>query len=184
MKKVIFSSIVAMSLLSSLHAYELNGNLDVKWTGFKTERKVGVSGTFQDIKLMIQKSEDFKLFLKSAYVKIDTLKIDSKMPFRDKNITSTLFSLDSAKNIDAKIIDVKGDDKKGTLVLSLTMNQVTKNVEMNYTVEDSKVKAEGRIEILDYALSNSFNEFAQKCKVFHQSKTFSNVDISFTLPFK
>lgn len=184
MKKVLLSSLVSIMLLSQLNAYELNGDLDVKWTGFKTDMKVGVSGGFKDIKLTINKSDDFKRFLQSAQVNIDALSLDSKMPFRDKNITSTLFSLDSAKKIEAKIVEVNGDANKGTLVLDLTMNQVSKKINMDYSVKDSKLIAQGRIEIFDFALDGSFREFAKKCVAYHQNKTFSDVDISFTLPFK
>ncbi len=182
MKKIILSSILALGLVSSLNAYELNGDLGVKWTGFKTAKKVGVSGTFKDIKLSITKTDKLADFLKSAKVEIDAMKIDSKLPFRDKNITSTLFSLASAKTVTGSISNV--DESKKTLVLDVTMNSITKQVPMTYTLEAGKIIAKGTLEILDFDMKSSFDAFAKKCGGFHAGKTFSDVDVEFTLPYK
>ncbi len=182
MRKLVLSSILALGLISSLNAYELNGDLGVKWTGFKTAKKVGVSGTFKDMKIAIGKSDSLSDFLKSAKVEIDALKIDSKLPFRDKNITSTIFSLASAKNIKGAISQV--DETKKELTLDVTMNEVTKAVPMKYEIQNGKIVAKGSLEILDYGLKSSFEAFALKCKGFHAGKTFSDVDLEITLPFK
>ena len=73
-KRILLSILVTFGLISSLNAYELNGNLGVKWTGFKLASKVGVSGTFNKIDLEITKSETLTEFLKSAKVKIESKK--------------------------------------------------------------------------------------------------------------
>ncbi len=39
MKKILLSTILSLGLVTTLSAYELNGNLDVQWTGYKTEKK-------------------------------------------------------------------------------------------------------------------------------------------------
>ncbi len=182
MKKIVLSSILALGLVSSLNAYELNGNLDVKYTGFKTAKKVGVSGTFKSIKLDIKKSDKLADFLKSAKVEIDTATVDTKLPFRDKNITSTIFSLASAKTVTGTISSV--DEAKKTLNLDVTMNGVKKTIPMTYTADDGKIVAKGKLEILDFNLKSSFDAFAKKCGSFHAGKTFSDVDVEFTLPYK
>lgn len=182
MKKILVSSLLSVGLLTSLSAYELNGDLGVKWTGFKTAGKVGVPGTFKKIDLSIEKNDNLSAFLKSAKVTIDALSLDSKLPFRDKNITSTVFSLASAKTIKGTISSV--DEAKKSLVLDLTMNEVTKPVNMTYEVADGKIVAKGSIEILDFALKDSFAAFAKKCGALHAGKSYSDVAIEFTLPFK
>lgn len=182
MKKILLSSVLALGLCINANAYELNGDLGVKWTGFKTEKKAPVSGTFKDIKLSITSNEDLSTFLKSAKVEIQALSIDSKMPFRDKNITSTLFSLSSSKLIKAEVKDV--DTKNSKLTMNLTMNEVTKEVTMDYKTENGNITAIGNIEIFDYALKDSFLAFAKKCAAFHQNKTFTDVSLSFTIPYK
>ena len=182
MKKIIIYSLLAFGLLSNLNAYELNGPLEVKWTGFKTEKKVGVSGTFKDISLDIKKSDDFVEFLKSAKVEIQTLSFDSKNTFRDKNITSTLFSLATATKIEGYLENINTASKKMTL--QVTMNKVKHAVPMTFKVKDGMIIAKGKIDILDYDMDEPFAAFALKCAHYHENKSFSDVDIEFTIPYK
>lgn len=182
MKKILLSSILVLGLSISLNAYEVNGDLGVKWTGFKTEKKAPVSGTFKDINLSIEKNDDLSKFLTSAKVEIKTASFDSKNPFRDKNITSTLFSLATSEAIIGSITSVDLENKK--LVLNVTMNQVSKEVAMSYDIKDSQIVAKGSIEILDFDMKNPFMAFAKKCAGFHGNKSFSDVDVEFTIPYK
>jgi len=182
LKKVLLSSVLSLGLISSLNAYEVNGDLGVKWVGYKNKVKVGVPGTFKEVTLSIEKNDDLSEFLKSANVSINTLSLDSKLPFRDKNITSTLFSLVSAKEIKGSIASV--DVEKNELVLKVTMNQIEKDVLMKFEKSDSTIMAKGKIEILDFDLKDSFLAFAKKCGALHQMTSYSDVDIEFTLPYK
>ncbi len=182
MKSLLISSILSFSLLSSLNAYELNGDLGVKWTGFKTVKKVPVSGSFNDIKLKIESSDNLSEFLKSSKVEIKSDSFESNNKERNLNITSTLFSLASSKMIEGSIVKV--DEKEKKLVLNITMNQVTKQVPMMYEITSDKIIAKGTIDILDYNMENSFMAFAKKCATFHENKSFSDVDIEFTIPYK
>ena len=182
MKKILFASVLSLVLLTSLSAYELNGDLGVKWTGFKTEKKVPVSGTFNDIKLDIKSSDNLSKFLESSTVSIETSSFESKNPSRNESIVSTLFSLTTAKTIKGKILDVDEVAKK--LVLEVTMNEVAKPIPMMYEISNGNIIAKGTIDILDFDMKSSFMAFAKKCAVFHENKSFSDVNIEFTIPYK
>jgi polyisoprenoid-binding protein YceI len=182
MKKILLASLLSITLVSSLCAYELNGDLGVKWTGFKTEKKLPVSGTFNSIKLEIKSSDNLSDFLKSSNVLIQTNSIESKNPERNNNMTSTLFALASAEVIEGNISDVNEDEK--TLILNVTMNEVTNPVRMDYIIENGNIVASGGIDILDFSMQNSYMAFAKKCAVLHENKSFSDVDIEFTIPYK
>lgn len=182
MKKVVLSTILAFGLTSSLSAYELNGDFNLKWTGFKLASKVGVSGTFKTINLDIKKSESLTEFLKSAKVKIDTKSLESNDAGRNSNIVSTIFSLASSETIEGTILSV--DEAKNSLVLNLVMNQTTKPITMSYEIIDSKVVAKGVIDILDFDLATSYKAFTEVCGALHENVSYSDVNIEFTLPFK
>ncbi|AXH08951.1 hypothetical protein CP960_04640 [Malaciobacter halophilus] len=182
MKNRLIIGIIFLFASIGLNAYELNGNLKVGWTGYKTEEKIGVSGTFKKIDLQIKKSEDFVKFLKSAKVKIDSLSLESGLEVRNKSMINTLFSLKSSQKVVASIKEVNLE--KNIILLDLEMNKVLKQVPMKYHVEDKKVIATGVIDILDYSMSESFSKFAKECFDLHKGKTFSEVTISFELPFK
>lgn len=182
MKKIFLTLLLSVGLLCSLNAYELDGNLTVKWTGFKTEKKVPVSGTFNDIKTDIKSSDNLSTFLKSAMVTIQTSSLESKNPVRNKNITSTLFSLVSAEQIKGTITKVNESTKE--LTLNVTMNEVSKSIPMKYEMTNGNIVAKGSIDILDFGMKNSFIAFSKKCAALHQNKSFSDVDIEFIIPFK
>ena len=179
--KLLFSLTLLLSLVFA-NAYELNGDLGVKWTGFKTAKKVGVSGTFNDINLQIKSDDNFEEFLKSANVTINTSSFDSGLDVRNKSIVSTLFSLKSSEKIIASIIDV--DTNKKSLILKLTMNEVTKEVPLTYENKEGVVVAKGQIDVLDYSMSEPYAKFAKACFDLHEGKSYSEVHIEFTLPYK
>ena len=182
MKKKILLCILAFGLASSLNAYELNGDLGVKWTGYKLSSKIGVSGTFNKIVLDIKKSENLTEFLKSAKVKIDATSLESKDEGRNLNITSTLFSLVSANFIEGSISSV--DETNKTLVLDVVMNGVKKATTMKYDMADGKIVANGVIDILDFNMSSSYKAFTEICGALHENVSYSDVNIEFTIPFK
>ncbi len=182
MKLKLLLGILSLFAFVWVNAYELNGDLKVKWTGYKTEKKVPVSGTFNEIKLNIMKNDNLEDFLTSADVKINTLSFDSGLDVRNKSIVSTLFSLKSSEEIRASIVEV--DINKKTLVLHLTMNEVSKDISLTYKLEDGNIIAKGLIDILDYSMSESFAKFAKECFDLHAGKSYSEVNIEFTLPFK
>jgi polyisoprenoid-binding protein YceI len=182
MKKILLASVLSIGLMSNLNAYELNGDLGVKWTGFKTEKKAPVSGTFNSIKLNIKSSDDLSTFLKSSNVTIETASFESKNPARNDNITSTLFALASAKLIKGNITKV--NEKEKTLTLNVTMNEMSKEIEMKYSIENGNITAIGSIDILDFGMESSFMAFAKKCAGFHENKSYSDVNIEFTIPYK
>ena len=76
-----------------------------------------------------------------------------------------------------------GEDEK-TLILNVTMNEVTNPVRMDYTIENGKIVASGGIDILDFSMQKSYLAFAKKCADLHENKSFSEVDIEFTIPYK
>jgi len=182
MKKVLLASVLSLGLVSTLNAYELNGDLAVKWTGYKTEKKVPVSGTFNTIKFDIKSSDNLSTFLKSSIVTIESSSLESKNPARNLNMTSTLFSIATSKVIEGNISDV--NEMKKSLTLNVSMNEITKAIPMMYEINDGKIVAKGSIDILNFGMKNSFMAFAKKCAAFHQNKSFSEVGIEFTIPYK
>ena len=53
-----------------------------------------------------------------------------------------------------------------------------------YDIKDSKIVASGTIEILDFAMNTPFLAFAKICEAYHESRSYSDVGIEFTLPYK
>lgn len=178
--KKIWLGLVAIVLASSLSAYELNGALGVKWTGFKLASKVGVSGGFNSVDLEIKPSDSLAQFLKSAKVSIDATSLESNDKGRNENIVSTLFA--STKEIKATISSV--DESTKTLILDVNMNGVSVPTKMSYVVDSGKIVANGSIDILDFDMKDPFLAFAKKCASFHEGVSYSDVNIEFIISYK
>ena len=69
----------------------------------------------------------------------------------------------------------------GTVDVEINMNNTKKIVPMSYISTAGVLTANGVIDVLDFAMNESFAAFAKKCKPFHAGKTWTNVDISFNL---
>lgn len=184
MKNTVLKSFVLCSILSlSSYAYTAS-DLQVNAVGYKTAKKVGVPITFDKFEFSIKENKDFAKFMKSASINIDVYSLNSKMKYRDNNITSTLFKLTDIKEIKARVVKVKGSSDTGVFDVEISMNNVTKIVKMPYSLISGILEAKGRIDILDFALSESFAAFAKKCKGLHAGKSFSDVEISFNFNLK
>jgi len=183
MKNVILKSLLIGSLLSiKALAYEAS-QVTVKFVGYKSKAKTGVDGKFDKVKLDIVKHDNFKTFLTSSKVTIDSSSVNTNIKFRDTNINTTLFKPASLKEITAMIKKVNGDMAKGTLDVEIIMNKVSKTISMPYTNDNNTLRAKGSIDVLDFAMNNSYAAFAAKCKPFHAGKSWSDVAISFELPY-
>jgi hypothetical protein len=64
------------------------------------------------------------------------------------------------------------------------MNEVTKPVSIAYEIVEGNIIAKSVLEILDLNMKDSFLAFAEKCAVFHENKSYSDVNIEFTILFK
>ncbi len=181
MKQIVKIATVC-SLVATLGlAYTVDGELDLQYKGFKTDKKIGVSGTFKDVKLNSKDDVDFAEFAKSLSVKIDGNKVDTQNLMRDKNV-AILFSKEAS--ITAKIVGVDGDEKQGIFSVDITMGGITQNTNFDYTSDGKIIDAKGKIDILDFGMQETFDAFAKKCSAFHAKKTWSDVEISFKLPIK
>lgn len=102
---------------------------------------------------------------------------------RDANV-ATIFLKSVNPNITADIVKVDGGDKKGMFGIDITIGGVKKSVDFPYAVENGVISAAGKIDVLDFGVKESFDMYAKKCAPFHQKKSWTDVDIAFTLPIK
>jgi len=189
MKKFLKLTLVGMVFATLGFGYSTNGKLEVVATGYKTAKKVGVSATFADVKFMYKANKNFATFLKSMNVDINALSVsvlsNEEQQLKSDNVAMIFKKENGAKSskIMAKIVDVKGDDKKGMLNISITMNEVTKVVSFPYNVKDGKIMAKASINVLDFMLHDSFNEFAKALIELHENRSWTEVGLKLTIPF-
>src|SRR5690606_13346386 len=70
---------------------------ELSWTGYKTEKKLGVKGSFAGIHFVYnEKAESLKSLLESLHFTVDTTSLNSGDAGRDANLKNMIFNLSSA----------------------------------------------------------------------------------------
>jgi polyisoprenoid-binding protein YceI len=164
---------------------------EMQWTAFKTTQKVGVAGSFGQVKVEGPNHHaSLAALLKAvrANIQLSPEQIKTGNPARDETLYKTFFSSIKGQKIEGRIENVKikkGTESEGTFGLKLTLNGKTKNVPFQFAVQDSKWVANGSIDVLDFGLQSGFEALHQACEVLHKgpdgvSKTWSQVDLKLT----
>ncbi len=103
----------------------------VKWTAYKFTDKLGVSGTFDELRLRLKKdSGPIDELLKNAEVTINTMSVNSGNEIRDPKLRTSFFNVFKTDTIFAKILDA--GDGKGAL--ELEMNDTSNDVALQYSL--------------------------------------------------
>jgi polyisoprenoid-binding protein YceI len=199
MKKLLLTTMMlTLSLLANTPApkngciLSQEGEVTVGWEAYKTFAKKGVRGLFGKTTYQAAKKEgkNFKEILVGSQLTIDTQSVNTKNAARDKTLVMHFFNLLTNHTIHAKIIDIHakskemGKPKTGTIMIEITMNDITKNIPMNYTYTKGVMQAIGYIDILDFQGSKALASINKACFDLHQGKTWSDVTINFTMHIK
>lgn len=148
----------------------------IEWTAFKTPAKVGVKGTFDEVKLSEVNQEAATLAegLKGAQFSIVTSSASTGDPARDETLRLNFFS-----KLVGNINGFFGEFKDGKVLVNLTMNGITKEKEFTYEATEAGVKLNGSIDILtDFTAKDAFNALHEACNALHEGKTWSDVEIA------
>ena len=168
------------------------GKISVNWTAYKTPAKLPVSGAFDKVTYhsVAKSGVNFREIFVGSTLSIDTASINSKNFKRDAKLIKFFFKSMNNTTIKAKITDmksdkrVKGKPKTGVFFIDISMNGVTKNIPLSFSYFDSKLHAEGYIDILDFGASKALESINKACFDLHQGKTWSDVKISFDTAIK
>ena len=172
------------------YTYEAE-NSEIKFTAYKFLGKTGVGGTFTEINVKGgEQNEDASALIKGLSFEIPIASLNTKDEGRDVKINTFFF-----KEINTEVISgsVKSlDDKSGKATLAITMNEITKDVEGEYSLEDNKFSFDAEINVLDWEAGNGIDALNKECKDLHtdhasgdkESKLWPDVTISFSTELK
>ena len=175
-----------IALANNAHAaecsYSINSaDVEVKWTAYKTPKKLGVSGKFKKLGLSGKKEgESLSKILSGTKFNIDPTSIASGDKTRDEKIAKFFFSNLEGKNLTGSIVEMG----KGVVVLDLKMNGVSKKVPLAYRIKRNKFLADGYLDILDFSMNNSLKAINEACAALHEGKTWSDVKVALEFSFK
>jgi hypothetical protein len=139
----------------------------VSWTAFKTTEKIGVGGKFDTVNVMgTQNSEDVNGVFNSASFSIPVSSINTANPDRDMKIRKFFFgSLAGSETLEGSLVSLA--DGKGLVAIS--MNGISKEVEMDYTVDGEVVQLETTINVGEWNAQAGIDALNTECYELHMA---------------
>ena len=167
------------------YAYDEVAGAQVHWTAFKTSEKKPVGGQFNQVNVTVgEKSTKITDVLKTIKFNIPTASTNSANEDRDAKLINSFFgAMDATDLIIGQAKNAEGDNESGTCTFYLTLNNVEKEVILNYTVEDAALKLTGEIDLVDFSAESAIESLNKVCELLHTgedgvSKTWSVVELS------
>jgi polyisoprenoid-binding protein YceI len=151
----------------------------INWIAYKTTDKVPVKGEFTKITFNQEKSATPVDALNSVKFSIPVTSIFTKDTIRDAKLVKFFFGkMIATENITGSFA-LKNDN---TGSLNLTMNGITKELPVNYTIKDQLVTIDGTLNLDNWQTQAALTALNIACKDLHTgkdgiSKTWSDVKI-------
>jgi len=169
-----------------------SGKLDVLWKAYKTPEKIGVKGKLTAVTYIPNKKsgKNFKELFVGSTVLIDTTKVNTGNSVRDEKLVKFFFTQMKEPKISGKILSIKADPhvkgtpRTGKMEIAFTMNGKTVTTVLDYHYEKESFKAQGNIDLLDFAAGNALATINKACYDLHKGKTWSDVSIGFITTVK
>ena len=178
-KIVLFGLMIESLALSSAFASSKECQLDqkslkVKWTAFKTARRIGVSGIFPNVSFSGGKGKTIHDALKDVSFVINTQHIETGDKIRDGKIATIFFgSMENGKKILGKIDRVG----RSYAQVSLKMNDVQRTIPLRLALQGKKLTGSGFVDIFDFVAEESLKKINQACYALHEGKTWNTVEV-------
>lgn len=186
MKKIVLS--LALASAMSLSALSLDSaSAKASFTAYKMANKTAVPGTFKDVKFSFEKTDGtLAQILHNAKAEVNFNNIDTiKNPVRDGNIKNKLVAHLTTPKIEVTFSGANGDDKAGKIPANVSINGVSKAVEMTYEVSGGKLMAKGVLKPTDF-MADAFEKFRKDPVIagLHGKNTHDEVIIIFEAAVK
>ena len=164
----------------------ISDSTKVNWTAYKTTDKVAVGGSFKQIELKnTQNGDTPESVLEGASFSIPVSSLFTNNEDRDAKLKTIFFA--ALKN--TEMIGGAFNFRDGKCLLTLTLNDVTKQMEVPYTFENKKFSISSTINLDDFGGQAAIEAINKACFELHKgadgvSKTWSEVAINGSVQFE
>lgn len=158
----------------------------VGWTAYKTTDKVAVGGSFKEIELKDTQAGDTpEAILEGASFSIPVSSLFTNNEDRDNKLKTIFFA--ALKN--TEMIGGTFNFRDGKCFLTVTLNDVTKQMEVPYTYENKKFALSSSINLDDFGGQTAIAAINKACYELHKgadgvSKTWSDIAINGSVLFE
>jgi len=155
---------------------------EIAFGGFKTTEKKEVKGFFKQFTVKSTKVADTpEEIFGNAEFSIPVNYLETNDLGRNRRIRDEYFgNMEATENITGKVIAFNPDSNQ--VQIELTLNSVTKEIDLNYSVNGDTIALAGSIDILDFNASAGLEALNKACEALHKgpdgvSKTWSDVNL-------
>ena len=167
MKKILFTLVFCFSTLFSQEPTLIFEKSEITWTAYKFTRKVGVSGSFNEVVVSASAETQVEDVLNNLSFNIQTQSVDSKNEVRDARIYNAFFKkMKQGDNIYGEIHQVG----YGQAIVEMTLNGISKSVPLAYTVEGLNVTMNLTIDLGDFKGGQAIQSLNKQCDGLHKGK--------------
>lgn len=156
----------------------------VNWTAFKTSEKIGVGGQFDDVQVLgVSKGASISDALFNLKFNIKTASTNTNNADRDQKIITFFFgNMSKPEVISGYIKSTEGNNANGKCIASLRLNEIEKEVPLDYVFVNDTITLTGTMDVLDWNASKGLSAINNACKALHtgadgKSVTWPNVDL-------
>lgn len=152
------------------YEYEKSNTINLKWTAYKTSEKIAVAGTFNEIIISGgEKSTKLIEVLNTMKFTILTKSTNTTNPERDGKIVNSFFgAMLSTDIIMGQVSGVEGDNEKGKCSFFITLNEVEKEITLDYVVTDNVVKLQGELDLNNWNVTDAMTSLNKVCGDLHK----------------
>lgn len=152
------------------YEYEKTDSISLKWTAYKTSEKVAVAGTFNEIIVSGgEKSTKLTEVLNTIKFTILTKSTNTTNPERDAKIVNGFFgAMLNTDLILGQVSGVEGDNEKGKCSFFITMNEIEKEITLDYVVTDNVVKLTGELDLNNWNATDAMASLNTVCGELHK----------------
>lgn len=167
------------------YTFDKNAVTTVRWTAFKTSDKIGVGGEFTRVNVIAgDRSTKITDVLKTIKFNIPTSTTYTGNEVRDEKIIDSFFgTMNQTDLIIGQATNAEGNNESGTCSFYLTINNIEKEVVLNYALEDNVIKLTGEIDITNWNGTEALAALNEVCSAEHkgdgdESITWPTVELS------
>ena len=159
------------------------GSTDFEWVAYKTTAKVAVAGTFNEIIVTSESSENPFEVIESLQFKMNTASVETQNEERNGKIAAQFFGVLNTPEITGKVASVNQETGKASM--TVTMHGMTADVEGDYTMEDGIFSWTSSIDVDSWNGMAGIIALNTICKELHSgddgvSKLWSEIALSFS----
>ncbi|CAM3660612.1 YceI family protein [Flavobacterium gelidilacus] len=157
----------------------VNDSTKVKWTAFKTTDKVAVGGSFTQIELKdVKTGTSPEQVLEGVAFSIPVSSLFTNNPDRDSKLKTFFFGTLKNTELLSGILNFRDNQ----LFMTLSMNDVTKQIPLEYTFENNLLSMKTTLNLNDFGGEKALAAINKVCYDLHKgpdgvSKTWETVDI-------